>query len=114
MGANIYPEDIETVLYRDPEMARRVHSFLLAVTADAEGTPRPLVALELTDLDDVDDAWRAQTVATLRDGLVGLNIDYRSSIVEFPAAMEPIVETHPIGGGPFAADAGRIKQRRIS
>jgi len=114
MGANIYPEDIETVLYRDPEMARRVHSFLLAVTADDEGTPRPLVALELTGLDGVDDAWRARTVAMLRDGLVGLNIDYRSSIVEFPAAMEPIVETHPVGGGPFAADAGRIKQRRIA
>lgn len=113
MGANIYPEDIETVLYRSPELARRIHSFMLAVTADATGTPRPLVSLELSVLDGVDDAWRARAVALLRDGLVGLNIDYRSSIIEFPGAMEPIVETHPIGGGPFVADAHRIKQRRV-
>ena len=50
----------------------------------------------------------------LRDGLEALNIDYRSSLGEFPGAMLPIVTTHAIGGGPFAADAGRIKQRRIA
>ena len=114
MGSNIYPEDIETVVYRDPELVPPLHSFLLSVADDASGTPRPHVALELVDLDGVDDAWRARPSTTLRDGLVGLNIDYRSSIVEFPAAMQPIVETYAIGGGPFAADAGRIKQRRIS
>ncbi len=114
MGANIYPEDIEVVLYRDPDVARRLHSFLLSVIADAQGTPRPCVTLELVDPAGVDDAWRARTADLLRDGLVALNIDYRSSIVEFPAAMEPIVETYAIGQGPFAADAGRIKQRRVA
>jgi hypothetical protein len=49
----------------------------------------------------------------LRDGLRDLNIDYRSSIAEFPAAMQPIVMTYGIGEGPFAADGTRIKQRRI-
>jgi hypothetical protein len=49
----------------------------------------------------------------IRDGLTGLNIDYRSSIAEFPDAMQPIVTTYPVGQGPFAADAKRIKQRRI-
>jgi hypothetical protein len=49
----------------------------------------------------------------LRDGLRALNIDYRSSIAEFPAAMQPIVRTYGFGDGPFAADASRIKQRRI-
>ena len=113
MGANIYPEDIEVVLYRDPELARRIHSFMLRVVADADGTPRPSVALELTDLAGVDEAWRATVADQLGDGLLGLNIDYRSSTAEFPAAMHPIVETYGVGEGPFAADAGRIKQRRI-
>ena len=113
MGANIYPEDIETVLYRDADLARRVHSFMLSVVADETGTPRPSIALELTDLDGVDDAWRVRTADQLRDGLFGLNIDYRSSSGEFPAAMHPIVSTFARGSGPFAADAGRIKQRRI-
>ena len=46
-------------------------------------------------------------------GSRALNIDYRSSLGEFPGAMLPIVSTYPVGAGPFAGDATRIKQRRI-
>jgi phenylacetate-CoA ligase len=113
MGANIYPEDIEAVVYRDVDLVPRLHSFLLSVIDDETGTPRPAVALELTDEAGVDDAWRASMSDRLRDGLHSLNIDYRSSIAEFPAAMQPIVETYGLGQGPFGADAARIKQRRI-
>ena len=113
MGSNIYPEDIETLVYRDPAILPRLQSFLLAVRDDETGTPRPVIALELADLKGIDDAWRAAAADRLRDGLTGLNIDYRSSVLEFPAAMRPIVETHGPGAGPFAGDAGRIKQRRI-
>jgi phenylacetate-coenzyme A ligase PaaK-like adenylate-forming protein len=113
MGSNIYPEDIETIVYRDAELVPLLHSFLLSVTDDETGMPRPVVALELTDLAGVDDSWRAHMSDRLRDGLRDLNIDYRSSIAEFPAAMQPIVETYGSGDGPFAADATRIKQRRI-
>ena len=113
MGANIYPEDIETVVYRDPTLVPRLHSFLLSTVDDERGVPRPMVALELADLAGVDDRWRATMADQLRDGLTGLNIDYRSSIAEFPDAMQPIVATYGLGEGPFAADAKRIKQRRI-
>jgi phenylacetate-CoA ligase len=113
MGANIYPEDIETIVYRDLDLVPRLHSFLLSVAVDESGTPRPSVALELTNFDGVDDAWRERTADRLHDGLAALNIDYRTSVAEFPAAMRPIVETHGRGEGPFAADAARIKQRRI-
>jgi phenylacetate-CoA ligase len=113
MGANIYPEDIETIVYRDDELVPRLHSFLLTTIDDETGTPRPAVALELSDETGVDDAWRARMSDRLRDGLRNLNIDYRSSIAEFPAAMQPIVTTYGLGGGPFGADATRIKQRRI-
>jgi hypothetical protein len=114
MGSNIYPEDIESLLYRDAKVSRRLHSFMLSVVDDASGTPRPAVAIELGDLDGVDDAWRAGAAERLRDGLAALNADYRSSLGEFPAAMLPIVSTYPRGSGPFAGDATRIKQRRIS
>jgi phenylacetate-CoA ligase len=113
MGANIYPEDVETVVYRDPEIVPLLHSFLLSVVDDESGTPRPAVALELSSLDGIDDAWRERASDRLRDGLFGLNIDYRSSVGEFPAAMRPIVSTWAVGDGPFTADARRIKQRRI-
>jgi phenylacetate-CoA ligase len=113
MGSNIYPEDIESVVYRDAELVPRLHSFLLSVVDDVSGTPRPLVALELVDTDGVDDEWRERRADRLRDGLFELNIDYRSSVGEFPEAMRPIVQTYAIGEGPFAADAHRIKQQRI-
>lgn len=113
MGANIYPEDIEVLVYRDPALAPRLHSFLLSVAADQSGTPRPVVALELNDLGGIDDAWRAQVATRMRDGLAGLNLDYGAAVGEFPSAMVPVVETYAIGGGPFAEDAGRIKQRRL-
>jgi phenylacetate-CoA ligase len=113
MGSNIYPEDVESVVYGDPAIAPRLHSFQLSVVDDVSGTPRPMIALELTDLAAVDDAWRADTAARIRDGLAAINLDYRQSVGEFPEAMMPIVTTEPLGGGPFAADATRIKQRRL-
>jgi phenylacetate-CoA ligase len=114
MGSNIYPEDIEAVLYRDAIVQPRLVSFMLSVVDDETGTPRPAVAIELSDLAGVDDMWRLAAGERLREGLTNLNIDYRSSVGEFPGAMLPIVRTWGRGDGPFAGDAQRIKQRRIS
>jgi phenylacetate-CoA ligase len=114
MGANIYPEDVETLVYRDSAIVDRLESFMLAVREDASGTPRPVVLLELTDLGGIDDPWREAASARLVDGLTDLNIDYRTAIGEFPAAMRPIVLTFGHGDGPFAGDRARIKQRRIA
>ena len=114
MGSNIYPEDVEAILYRDALVEPRLHSFQVSVEEDAGGTPRPAVALELTDLEGVDGAWLTATAERLRDGLRDLNIDYRASLKEFPGAMLPIVTAFPPGGGPFAGDANRIKQRRVA
>jgi hypothetical protein len=61
-----------------------------------------------------DSAWLADRVGQFRDGLGKLNIDYGEAVQVFPEAMVPIVEAFPLGAGPFAADAGRIKQRRIA
>jgi len=114
MGSNIYPEDVEAILYRDAAVEPRLHSFMVSVVDDESGTPRPAVALELADLTGVDAAWLAATADRLRDGLRDLNIDYRTSLKEFPAAMLPVVTAFALGGGPFAGDATRIKQRRVA
>lgn len=113
MGANIYPEDIETLVYGDRALARRLESFLLSTVTDPTGTPRPAIALELGEGEAVDEAWQAAIAVQFRDGLRDVNADYREALLEFPAAMEPVVSVHPLGGGPFAADAGRIKPRRL-
>ncbi len=114
MGANIYPEDVEAVIYRDPDVAGAVHSFQLAVVQDESQTPRPGVFLELDEGVTVDDAWRDERAADIRDGIAALSRDYRTSLDEYPEAMLPLVETYALGTGPFKADEGRIKQRRIA
>ncbi len=114
MGANIYPEDVEATIYREPEVAAAVHSFQLAVVQDESHTPRPGVLLELNEGVAVDDAWRHERAVSIRDGIAALSRDYRTSLDEYPEAMLPVVETHSLGTGPFAADQGRIKQRRIA
>ncbi len=114
MGANIYPEDIETLIYRDRALAERIHSFCLSVVTDASSTPRPCIALEMRNDQLPDPAWATHVAAAFQTGLAGLNLDYRAALGEFPAAMVPIVEPHRHGEGPFKEDARRIKQRRIA
>jgi phenylacetate-CoA ligase len=114
MGTNIYPEDIEALVYANPLVVPRLRSFLLSVRDDAGGTPRPVIALEMSDLEGIDARWREAAADRLGEGLAGLNIDYRTAVAEYPAAMLPIVETYEAGGGPFALDRSRIKQRRIA
>lgn len=72
MGANIYPEDVEAVIYADRALATSLHSFQLAVVQDASGTPRPAVILELAAGVQVDDAWRSARAAQFRDGLASI------------------------------------------
>jgi phenylacetate-CoA ligase len=114
MGANIYPEDIETIIYKDAHLAGRLHSFCLSVVTDASATPRPCIALEVNGQAPDDAPWSEWLAAQFQTGLADLNLDYRAALGEFPAAMLPIVELYARGEGPFKADAGRIKQRRIA
>ena len=114
MGANIYPEDIETIIYKDGPLASRLHSFCLSVVTDSSATPRPCVALELNGGLPDDPQWSERLAAQFQAGLADLNLDYRAALGEFPAAMVPMVELYARGEGPFKADAGRIKQRRIA
>ena len=41
MGSNIYPEDVESLLYRQADVARVLSSFQVRVGTDEGGTPRP-------------------------------------------------------------------------
>jgi len=41
MGANIYPEDVESVVYSDSVVAKVVHSYSMSLVDDDHGNPRP-------------------------------------------------------------------------
>jgi hypothetical protein len=84
------------------------------VVTDSSATPRPCIALELNGALPDDAGWSQRLAAQFQAGLAGLNLDYHAALGEFPAAMVPIIELYARSEGPFKADAGRIKQRRIA
>jgi phenylacetate-CoA ligase len=114
MGANIYPEDVEALLYAQPDIAPRLGSFQLGVGTAPDGTPRPEIRIELSDPDALKPARLATLAHELRDGLARVNRDVRQSLTEYPDAMLPMISVHAPGTGPFAADRGRIKQQRLA
>src|SRR5207237_1958628 len=78
MAANIYPEDIETLVYRDPRLSAAAHSFGLSVVTDASATLRPGIAVELNAGFRADPAWLDRLAGQFQAGLAGLNLDYKA------------------------------------
>jgi len=111
MGANIYPEDIEQCLYADAALSKITHSFCLALeeAANADVHPKFIFETDVAPTADLADAYRE----AMLKGLIALNADFRAGWQECPEALTPVIELHPRGMGPFAADAGRIKQARL-
>ena len=111
MGANIYPEDIEQCLYADAALAKITHSFCLTLAQGERASVNPKFIFE------VEVEPTAELTARYRDSILGrliaLNADFREAWQEYPETVTPVIELHPRGTGPFAADAGRIKQARL-
>ena len=113
MGANIYPEDIESAIYGDVEVAARILSYQLSVLEERPGETRPKVAIQLLR-DEPDDAFRDRVARLLTERLRNFNRDYREASAEYPALMPFVVEVYRRGEGPFAGTDKRIKFRYIA
>ncbi len=111
MGANIYPEDLEQCLYAEPELARVTRSFCLAVCESETTDVRPCFMFEVTTPPGPD--LQARFASAIPRRLVALNADYREACNEYPDALVPRIELYPAGTGPFARNAGKIKQTRL-
>ncbi len=112
MGANLYPEDVEQALYSAPELAKLTNSFCISLVEEIDGGVRPCFAFEIVSpiTPDLQAAFETQIIA----GVEALNADFREALVEHAAAATPQIQLHPRGTGPFAGDAGRIKQVRLA
>jgi len=112
MGANIYAEDVERVVYAQPELASGFASFMLRVAEQEDRSVHPRLYVEWHDeappaLPLVDLAER------VRHGLAGINADFRQSLSEYPEALRFEVAVFGLGQGPFAGAGRRIKNRYL-
>lgn len=114
MGANIYPEDLEAALYATPELAQITRSFCMSLHEEANAEVRPKFEFEVSrEFVTTADA-PAEFGKKITEHLVKLNRDFAEAWHEHPATLQPIVVLWPEGTGPFAQNAGRIKQVRIT
>jgi phenylacetate-coenzyme A ligase PaaK-like adenylate-forming protein len=112
MGANIYPEDVESIVYSVPILARGVNAFTISLEEDAGGNPRPCFEFELLDVrlkSEIETMLRQ----VLSPELAKLSLDYKKAREEYPQAVEPIVRTFGINEGPFKVNLARIKRRYV-
>jgi phenylacetate-CoA ligase len=111
MGANIYPEDIEQCLYQDTALAEITNSFCLSLAEGQDGAVRPRFLFEVSKEPDAELAHRfAESIVP---SLAALNADFREAWREYPETLVPDIQLYRLGEGPFAGDAGRIKQARV-
>jgi phenylacetate-CoA ligase len=112
MGANIYPEDLERVLYAEPELAAGLASFMISVADRGDGAVFPRLCVEwLTEAPP--SLPTAALAGRVKKGLVGINSDFRNAVNEYPDALQFELEVHGFGQGPFAGRGRRIKNRYL-
>jgi phenylacetate-CoA ligase len=109
MGANLYPEDVAAGI-GDSRAADVLGAFCMELAEIDDDEVRPVVHIEAPAAADVDPA---EVAAAIRRRLATLSADFRAALDESPAAGDLRVRLWDPGTGPFAANAGRIKQRRV-
>ncbi|NHA69071.1 phenylacetate--CoA ligase family protein [Phycicoccus flavus] len=113
MGANLYPEDVDTALglLATDEPGLGLGAFCLGLADTDDGATVPVVHVETTD----PSAATADTVrAALAGWLVAHNRDWAAAAEEDRRALAFDVRPVPPGTGVFAANAGRIKRRYVT
>jgi len=112
MGANIYPEDVESIIYSVPLLASSINGFTISLEEDAGGNPRPCFEFELLDSRPKLEV-EAMLHQILSTELAKLSLDYKKAKEEYPQAVEPIVRTFGMYEGPFKGNLSRIKRRYV-
>ncbi len=108
MGANLYPEDVAAGIGDHPR-SDLLGGFCMEL-AEVDDDVRPVIHVEARPDAGVDPL---ELAGRIRARLAASSADYRAALAESPAAGDLQVRLWPPGAGPFAANAGRIKQRQV-
>ncbi|MFH1062753.1 MAG: phenylacetate--CoA ligase family protein [Candidatus Omnitrophota bacterium] len=112
MGANIYPEDVESVIYSDLMLAQNINSFSISLEEDTQGNPHPCFEFELLDIEQKSRVEKKLS-ELMSSGLAKLSLDYKKALEEYPQALEPIIRIFELNQGPFKENQRRIKRRYV-
>ncbi len=113
VGANIFPENVQTVLAEEGD--DQIITFRLAVLTTEEYSQRLRIDMEHHDPDLLDserEALAERYHAMLVRGLRTVNADFRDAHDDNPQCADPMVCVHARGSGPFAQHRS-IKNRYI-
>ena len=108
-GANVAPADVEEALLSVPALAACTGSFALLAGEDASANKTLTIAVELRNgSSPAQDADETRRLLLAR--LAEVNQDYREAARFIPPALEPRLEFHPAGTGPFDGYDVRLKR----
>jgi phenylacetate-CoA ligase len=111
-GANVAPADVEEALLSVAELGQLAGSFALLAAEDEEANKTLTIAVELrpgtSPPADVEPARRS-----LLARLAEVNQDYREAARFIPAGLEPKLEFHAAGTGPFEGYDVRLKRTYV-
>jgi len=114
-GANIYPENIEPVLYQ--RGVKKINTFKLGIETNREGKMRLVILVELKEGIKVSGGSLIELKNKYHDifqkRLLEVNDDYRDASKIDPKNTDPLVKIYPHGLGPFAEDKKRTKKKYI-
>jgi len=112
MGANIYAEDVERVVYAQPELSQGFASFMLCVAEDDDRAVHPRLCVEWHD-EHPPALPLGEIAERMRGGLAEINADFRQSLSEDSDSLRFEVVVFGLGDGPFASAGRRIKNRYL-
>jgi len=114
-GANVYPENIEPVLYR--KELRRINSFRLTIETSEKGEMRFAILIELKPGRKVAGKSFANLKKKYHDillkRLLRVNEDYKDAYENDSKYTDPVINIYGYRQGPFVLDKKRTKPKYI-
>ncbi|RZI45724.1 phenylacetate--CoA ligase family protein [Candidatus Finniella inopinata] len=111
MGANIYPEDIEQIIYSDASLSEITRSFCQGIVHKEDHSVRPAFYFEITVPSTKELGLKFQRSIT--ENLCRINADFREAWAEYHETLIPEIHLYQMGEGPFKMRPGQIKQKRV-
>lgn len=111
-GCKITPNDIQDIIFKDPELAQQINSFSLITVEDKKVNKKLILALEMNkDKKPLSQVEKLR--ANIFEMLKVVNQDYRESSKMIPKDLEPQLEIYAFEQGPFAVNDIRLKKHYI-